>query len=127
MLVYQAKMERKQGFLFRCVDIVMELFAMTASLSRARQMLDDGHPEAKRAVELADLFCRGSRRKVKRLFGELWSNDDARKNQVAAGVMTKDTPLLSEGIVPLDFAFHTHYFTAPREAEVPQKRAAGEA
>src|SRR5581483_12292831 len=28
MTVYQAKMERKQGFLFRCVDVVMELFAM---------------------------------------------------------------------------------------------------
>src|SRR5262249_52291086 len=31
MLVFQAKMERKQGFLFRCVDVVMELFAMTAA------------------------------------------------------------------------------------------------
>src|SRR5262249_48387593 len=70
MLVYQAKMERKQGFLFRCVDIVMELFAMTATVAHARQLLDDRHPEAERAAQLADLFCRGSRRKVKRLFDE---------------------------------------------------------
>src|SRR5262245_50950898 len=46
MSVYQAKMERKQGFLFRCVDVVMELFAMAATLSRARQMVDDRDPEA---------------------------------------------------------------------------------
>ena len=47
MLVYQAKMERKQGFLFRCVDIVMELFAISASVSRARRMLDDRHPDSR--------------------------------------------------------------------------------
>src|SRR5438876_3063225 len=57
MAIYQAKMERKQGFLFRCVDVVMELFAMTATLSRARQMRDSGHPEAAHAEQLADLFC----------------------------------------------------------------------
>ena len=52
MAVYQAKMERKQGFLFRCVDIVMELFAMAATISRARQMRDDrasGGAEGRRA------------------------------------------------------------------------------
>ena len=59
MAVYQAKMERKQGFLFRCVDVVMELFAMAATISRTRQMLDDARtPRRERALELADLFCR---------------------------------------------------------------------
>ena len=67
-------MERKQGFLFRCVDVVMELFAMTATVARARQMVEDGDPEAKKALELADLFCRMSRRKTRRLFGDLWAN-----------------------------------------------------
>ena len=73
MMVYGAKMERKQGFLFRCVDVVMEMFAMAASVSHARRLLDLGEPEAERAVELADLFCRNSRRKVGRLFQDLWS------------------------------------------------------
>jgi len=68
MTVYQARMERKQGFLFRCVDVVMELFAMAAVISRARQMVDDRDPEAERALALADLFCRTARRKVRRLF-----------------------------------------------------------
>jgi alkylation response protein AidB-like acyl-CoA dehydrogenase len=124
MVVFQAKMERKQGFLFRCVDVVMELFAMTAAVARARQMLDDRHPEAERAAQLADLFCRGSRRRVKRLFHELWSNDDARKNALAASVMKGEHPLLTEGIVNLGFEYKTHFLGAPRQEEGARKAAA---
>jgi alkylation response protein AidB-like acyl-CoA dehydrogenase len=101
IVVYQAKMERKQGFLFRCVDIVMELFAMAASLSHARALLAERHPDAERAVELADLFCRNARRKVQRLFAQLWRNDDARKNRLAARVMKGDHQLLAEGMIDL--------------------------
>src|SRR5262249_12315765 len=79
IVAYQARMERRQGFLFRCVDIVMELFAMAASISHARALLTGRHPDAERAVELAELFCRNARRKVRRLFADLWSNDDSRK------------------------------------------------
>ena len=101
MAVYQAKMERKQGFLFRCVDIVMELFAMSATVCRARQLLEDRHPEAERAVELADLFCRSSRRKVRKLFREVWSNDDTVKNRVAASVMNGQHAWLEAGVFDL--------------------------
>src|SRR5262249_2411599 len=66
MVAYQARMERKQGFLFRCVDVAMELFAMAASISHARALCAEGHREAEGAVELADLFCRGARSKVGR-------------------------------------------------------------
>jgi len=110
MAVYQAKMERKQGFLFRTVDVVMELFAMSATICRARAMVDERHPEAERALELADLFCRGSRRKVRRLFREVWSNDDAVKNRVAASVMNGRHAWLEEGVFDLgltDEAFRT--------------------
>jgi len=117
MAIYQGKMERKQGFLFRCVDVVMELFAMTATVARARQLRDDRQPEADHAFELADLFCRNSRRKVRRLFRELWSNDDARKNTVAASVMKGEHGLLTEGILPLDFTFQTRLLTAVRQEE----------
>src|SRR5262249_49534384 len=99
MMVYRAKMERKQGFLFRCVDVVTELLAMAAWVSQARQLLDAGAPEAERAVELADLFCRGSRRKVRRLFQDLWSNEDAAKNELAAGVLAGNHQWLAEEVV----------------------------
>jgi hypothetical protein len=99
--VYRAGMERKQGFLFRCVDIVMELFAMAASVSHARALVAERHPDAEGAVELADVFCRDARRKVRRLFADLWSNDDARKNRLTAGVMKGDHRLLADGVVDL--------------------------
>jgi len=101
MMVYQAKMEHKQGFLFRCVDVVNELFAMSASISHAQQLLDDGSPEAQQAADLADLFCRNAKRKVRRLFRELWSNDDALKNRMAANVIHGEYPMLSEGALAL--------------------------
>ena len=101
IVAYQAGMERKQGFLFRCVDIVMELYAMAASLSHARALLAEHHPDAERAGELADLFCRTARRRVQRLFVDLWSNDDARKNRLTADVMKGDHRLLADGLVGL--------------------------
>ena len=133
MAVYQAKMERKQGFLFRAVDVVMELFAMSAALCRARAMLDQRHPEATQAVELADLFCRSSRRKVRKLFHDLWSNDDTVKNGVATSVMTGRHTWLEEGVFDLglsDDAFRTQSLVALRRAQgdgAPSPVAAGTA
>ena len=120
MAVYQAKMERKQGFLFRCVDIVMELFAMAATISRARQMADDRDPEAPKAAELADLFCRMSRRKVRQLFRQLWSNEDTRRNEVAARVLRGDHAWLERGILNLGLtqeSFKTQSLVATRAKE----------
>ena len=80
----RASCSTSRRFLFRLVDIANELFAMAASVSRAHGMAEAGHPEAANAAELADLFCRNSRRLVVRLFRELWANDDVRKYKVAA-------------------------------------------
>jgi len=87
MAVYQARLEKRQAFLFRCVDVAMELFAMAAAVSRAERLRQLGDSQASDSLELADIFCRGSRRKVKRLFQDLWSNDDAAKNRLTARVM----------------------------------------
>jgi hypothetical protein len=113
-------MERKQGFLFRCVDVVMELFAMAAAVARARRMADDHAPDAERAAELADLFCRISRRKVRRLFRDLWSNEDARRNAVASAVLSGGHAWLERGILDIGLtpeAFKTQSLVALREKE----------
>ena len=126
MVVYQAKMERKQGFLFRCVDIVMELFAMAASVCHARRLRDDGHAEAGGAAALADLFCRQSRRRVRRLFRDLWSNEDARKNELAASLMRGEHVWLEEGRLDLGFgpdAFKTRSITRAVAPEPERRRA----
>jgi alkylation response protein AidB-like acyl-CoA dehydrogenase len=114
MAVYQAKMERKQGFLFRTVDIVMELFAMTAAISRARSLVDARSPEAQQAMALADLFCRNASRKVGRSFRDLWRNDDDRKNDLTKGVMNGDFAWLEEGRLDVGLdaeSFQTRYVT----------------
>jgi len=120
ILLYQAKLERKQGFLFRCVDVVMELFAMAAAISQAAQLRAHGHEEAERAVELADLFCRTSRGKVRQLFEDLWKNEDARKNQVACHVMEGEHAWLAEGALDLELgpdAFNPRSLLASRAHE----------
>jgi len=86
MIVHKAKLQRRQAFLFRTVDIAMEIFAMAACISRVRTMREEKHPHAAEAAQLADLFCHGARRKVRRLFRELWDNDDVLKYRVGQSV-----------------------------------------
>jgi hypothetical protein len=86
MIVHRAKLQRRQAFLFRTVDVAMEVFAMAACISRVRTMREEKHPHAAQAGQLADLFCRNARRKIRRLFRELWDNDDALKYRVGQSV-----------------------------------------
>jgi hypothetical protein len=87
MLVHKAKLQRRQAFLFRTVDVAMEIFAMAACISRVRTMREEKHPRAAEAGTLADLFCHNARRKIRRLFGELWNNDDVVKYRVGQSVL----------------------------------------
>jgi alkylation response protein AidB-like acyl-CoA dehydrogenase len=101
MIVHQGKLQNKQAFLFRLVDIANEMFAMAASVARAHAMEQAGHKEAANAAELADLFCRNARRKVVQLFHELWANDDVRKYKVALRVLDGQHAWLEEGALSL--------------------------
>jgi hypothetical protein len=96
MMVHQARLQNKQAFLFRLVDIANELFAMTASVSRAQAMRQQRLPEAASAERLADLFCCNSRRKIQDLFRDLWRNDDSFKYSVGRGVLDKQYIWLEE-------------------------------
>ncbi|MGI8699030.1 MAG: acyl-CoA dehydrogenase family protein [Mycobacteriales bacterium] len=96
---WQGKLERKQAFLGRLVDIGAELFAMSAAVVRAQMLRNDGAAEGAAAVELADLFCRGARRRVDALFDALWSNDDARTYRTAQRVLDGRYTWLERGII----------------------------
>jgi alkylation response protein AidB-like acyl-CoA dehydrogenase len=87
MMVHKAKLQRRQAFLFRTVDVAMEIFAMAACISRVRTMREEHHPRATEAAALADLFCHNARRKIRRLFGELWNNDDVLKYRLGQSVL----------------------------------------
>ena len=79
MLVYREKMERKHVFLFRLVDIVNELFAMSSSIAQSIAMQKRNAPEVDQTQRLADMFCQNSRRMIKEKFDAFWNNDDWQK------------------------------------------------
>jgi alkylation response protein AidB-like acyl-CoA dehydrogenase len=90
MLRFGPALERKQAFLFRLVDIVNELFAMSASVARAHAMTRAGNADAAHAAELADVFCHASRGRVDRLFDQLWANHDVEAYRTAVDVLNGD-------------------------------------
>ena len=101
MLRYQAKLQNKQAFLFRLVDVANELFAMAATVARARALAEKQRPEAAEARHLADLFCRISRRRVGRLFDALWDNDDVQLYRAGVDVLDGRHEWLEKGILGL--------------------------
>jgi alkylation response protein AidB-like acyl-CoA dehydrogenase len=104
MALYQAGLQNKQAFLFRLVDIVNDLFAISAACVRAHALVSAGKPEAREAIELADLFARGASRRVDAAFKALWSNDDARKYRVAKHVLDGKHVWMEDGLMGLSEA-----------------------
>jgi alkylation response protein AidB-like acyl-CoA dehydrogenase len=93
-----AKLEKRQGVLFRVVDIGAELFAMAATCSRAQLMYErDRSDDA--PLRLADAFCRGARRRVAALFDEVFDNDDAHQYRVAMKILDGEYTWLESGII----------------------------
>jgi alkylation response protein AidB-like acyl-CoA dehydrogenase len=101
MLRYQAKLQNKQAFLFRLVDVANELFAMAATVARAHALSAQERPEGAEARGLADLFCRMGRRRVSRLFEELWDNDDVQRYRAGVDVLEGKHEWLERGILGL--------------------------
>ncbi|MFI1400311.1 acyl-CoA dehydrogenase family protein [Streptomyces sp. NPDC020681] len=95
---WQGRMETKQGFLGRIVDIGAELFAMSAACVRA-ELLRTTEPHGREAYQLADAFCRQSRIRVEELFTRLWSNTDDLDRKVVDGVLAGSYTWLEQGIV----------------------------
>lgn len=95
---WQGRMETKQGFLGRIVDIGAELFAMSAACVRA-ELLRTGGDHGREAYQLADAFCHQSRVRVEELFTRLWSNTDDLDRRVVDGVLSGTYTWLEEGIV----------------------------
>lgn len=87
MVWYQARLERKQAFLFRTVDLAMEIAVMCAAIVRAQRLVDQGAPNAAAAVDLAEAYARDARAFVDRRFGELWQNHDAAKTDTGRAML----------------------------------------
>jgi alkylation response protein AidB-like acyl-CoA dehydrogenase len=90
---WQGRLERKQGFLGRMVDIGAELFAMSAVCVRAKA---DDRPEA---LELADMFCAQAQVRIGELFDRLWHNTDGLDAAFARRVMDGRYAWQEEGVL----------------------------
>ncbi|MEV0227884.1 acyl-CoA dehydrogenase family protein [Nonomuraea sp. NPDC050786] len=93
---WQGRLEHKQSFLGRIVDIGAELFAMTAACVKAEE---DSADLGRRPYELADTFCHQARQRVESLFDRLWDNTDAGDVRLAEYVLEGRYSFLEEGIL----------------------------
>jgi alkylation response protein AidB-like acyl-CoA dehydrogenase len=95
---WQAKLEQRQSFLGRIVDIGAELFAISAAVVYADTIAHEQPERAESARELADLFCQQARRRADGLFHDLWSNDDDAGYATAMKLLDGRYTWLEEGI-----------------------------
>jgi alkylation response protein AidB-like acyl-CoA dehydrogenase len=99
MTRWQAKLEYRQTFLGRLVDIGAELFAMASAVAYADTIGRERPDRRTEAQELAELFCTQARQRVETLFGELWNNVDDANRSAAARVLDGRYRWLEEGLV----------------------------
>src|SRR6476646_7181348 len=95
------KLERRQMVLFRAVDIGAELFAMSAACTRALMLSKTGDTQAGsvNAIDLADLFCRESRRRIDAHFDNLFGVNDAAIYRVSQQLLRGEYEWLEHGII----------------------------
>ena len=98
---WQAKLEHKQVFLGRLVDIGAELFAMAAACSRAEMMRADDPDRGRTAYQLAETFCAQARMRIDEHFSQLWDNTDDLDRTLAGSVMSGELTWLEAGVLDL--------------------------
>src|SRR5687767_6812287 len=96
MARFGPKLERRQMVLFRAVDIGADLFAMTAACVRARMLAQQGN---RGATELADLFCREARQRIRTNFARFYGKNDSAIYRVSQHVLAGQHEWLEQGIV----------------------------
>ena len=96
---WQAKLEHRQAFLGRIVDIGAELFAMAACCSRAEMLLRTQPERGASAYELAEAYCEQARVRVDEYFDQLWRNTDDADRVLARKVLAGDYTWLEAGVL----------------------------
>jgi alkylation response protein AidB-like acyl-CoA dehydrogenase len=98
MARWQAKLEQRQAFLGRIVDIGAELFAISAAVVYAETVAAEQPERADSARELAQLFSHQARRRADQLFHDLWANDDDEGYATALAVLEGRHRWIEEGV-----------------------------
>jgi hypothetical protein len=113
MVRFGAGAQRRQAFLFRLVDVAMELFAISATACRARALADQRPPRPARRPRSRTSSAGGPARRPAKL-QELASNDDAAKTRLARGVLDGRAAWVEDGILGTDWTPET---LRPRSVE----------
>jgi alkylation response protein AidB-like acyl-CoA dehydrogenase len=100
MVFFGPKLEKKQAFLFRAVDVALELFAMTASVLRAER----GVRAFPAGVQLAEGFANAARGRIDDKLRDMWSNDDVALYQLTGKLMRGDFVDLEQGAMGVPFS-----------------------
>ncbi len=98
-------LEKRQAVLFRAVDVGAELFAMAATCVYAHRLAGEGNESA---LDLADVFCRGARSRIKELFREFSGPNDRALYRLAQRVERGEFTWLEDGIVDMPIGEPTH-------------------
>jgi alkylation response protein AidB-like acyl-CoA dehydrogenase len=101
MVRFGPRLEQRQSVLFRLVDVGAELFAMAATVSRARMLARRDSDAGRRAVRIADLFCRQAEGRVKTIFKSVFRNQDVPTYRAAQEVLAGEHRWLEQEIVDL--------------------------
>ncbi len=98
MIKFGPKLEKRQAVLGRLVEIGAELFAISATVSRAQAMVRK-NPADRSPIELADAFARNARRRIEERFAMLFDNEDVLNYKVAQQTMANQYAWVENGMV----------------------------
>ena len=102
MIRFGPGLERKQAVLGRIVEIGAELFVMVATTVKAKALVDE-NPGDRSPYQLADVFCRHARQRIRDRFRRLFANNDVATYQAAQDAMKGTFEWLEEGLLTTDW------------------------
>ncbi|HVT44653.1 MAG TPA: acyl-CoA dehydrogenase family protein, partial [Thermoanaerobaculia bacterium] len=85
---YQQKLEKKQRILFRIVDIGVDLFAMSATVTYATHL--SKNKGRHNAIDLAEAFCNQARVRIDQTFDQLFTSNDAKEYKMVKSFLEGD-------------------------------------
>ena len=99
MLRFGPSLEKQQLILAHHVDVGVEIFAMTATLSRlARELKKSSKKKQSHLLKLTDFYCRQASRRIQDSFRKIRSNDYARMKKINQHFLSGDYRWLEDGI-----------------------------
>jgi hypothetical protein len=118
MARHRQKLEHEQLALAHFVDVGVDIFAMTATLSLAAQRSAESGDQGPQ--QLADLFCRLARMRIEANLAAIGTDTGQVVDKVARDVMAGRHDWLYEGVVPGDTWGLNRAVVTPVPGSVPQ-------